>query len=420
LRRVFQGFFIFVSLARKSLKDVSLSVLCLATGENTLKTDTTSVKKSIDLRQFFARYTQLHRASGDKEQCGPCPKCGGSDRFHCTAAWFFCRQCHPRRGDAIESVQWMGQAHGFKDAVALLGGQPPAAPATHCQPRRQATDDVRPATWLRDATALVENAHQELMEAHPAHPGVVYLNRRGLARSTWQGFRLGYKAGVPLPGTWNGETKTYSHPPQPAIVIPWYHRGRLVAVRYRFLEEHTYTGSDGGQRTARKSSKFDSKFGGLFFGGLGVQHGELAERSTLLICEGELNCASIWQVTQRWGWDVLSLGSESARMTQAMIGYVKRYGTVIAWFDKAERAREQARRIGAYAIASPGGQDANDLLRAGRLGGFLATVRSRACRDESERRRWLWDLWDAKELCGLDAGAEQVMQAMATKLGVEI
>lgn len=43
--------------------------------------DTSSVKQSVDLRELAARFTELRRASGDKELCGPCPKCGGNEIY---------------------------------------------------------------------------------------------------------------------------------------------------------------------------------------------------------------------------------------------------------------------------------------------------------------------------------------------------
>lgn len=51
--------------------------------------------KRTDLIELAGRYTQLRKASGTKEWEGPCPKCGGRDRFHVKADAFFCRQCHP-------------------------------------------------------------------------------------------------------------------------------------------------------------------------------------------------------------------------------------------------------------------------------------------------------------------------------------
>ena len=80
--------------------------------------DAAVIKEHHDCRDIVGRFTELQRASG-QEMAGPCPKCGGSDRFHVTDAWFFCRRCHEKRGDAIELLIWLGLADGFKDALVL-------------------------------------------------------------------------------------------------------------------------------------------------------------------------------------------------------------------------------------------------------------------------------------------------------------
>lgn len=58
----------------------------------------------------------------DGELCGPCPWCGGKDRFTLFAGQgnnglgrFWCRQCG-RGGDAIQFVREM-EGVGFKEAV---------------------------------------------------------------------------------------------------------------------------------------------------------------------------------------------------------------------------------------------------------------------------------------------------------------
>ena len=85
--------------------------------------DVEQIKHNIDLRQVAERYTTLRRASGEKELCGPCPQCGGDDRFHVKADLFMCRHCHPKWGDAIEYECWWSGLD-FKEACAKLSGSP--------------------------------------------------------------------------------------------------------------------------------------------------------------------------------------------------------------------------------------------------------------------------------------------------------
>ena len=40
--------------------------------------------KGADMLELARRYTTLRRESSH-EWAGPCPRCGGDDRFHCTA-----------------------------------------------------------------------------------------------------------------------------------------------------------------------------------------------------------------------------------------------------------------------------------------------------------------------------------------------
>ncbi len=74
-----------------------------------------------DLFNLISRDTQLTRKTRD-EFHGPCPKCGGTDRFTVNVAegWWFCRQCSPRRGDAPGYLMWL-QNLTYPEALARLG-----------------------------------------------------------------------------------------------------------------------------------------------------------------------------------------------------------------------------------------------------------------------------------------------------------
>ena len=97
--------------------------------------DTKRIKEGVNLIDLAGRYTTLRRESAT-EMAGPCPKCGGDDRFHVRPGWFFCRQCHTKHGDAYEFVQWIGLAHSFPTACALLGGALPVAAGGPVTPKK--------------------------------------------------------------------------------------------------------------------------------------------------------------------------------------------------------------------------------------------------------------------------------------------
>ena len=398
--------------------------------------DTQAINQSIDLRDYAGRYSTLRRESAH-ELAGPCPKCGGDDRFHCDADWFFCRQCHTKRGDAIEFVTWKDGV-SFKEAVATLTNTPmPIAPATRRTPTPKRPTE-QPQDWQRKAEAITAQAHARLLDDNNegAEAGRHYLEHvRKLEPHVWQAFNLGFTPGAPLPGT-KGEQRA------PAIVIPWYRAGKVVAIRFRFLQCHEYIDSEGKERKEKQTALNGSSFGGAFYGEHALETG-IAELSTLLICEGEVNSHSIWQVAQDTHLDVLSLGSESATITPIMAEYAARHATVIVWMDKAERAQAVskvllAEGVNAWPIQSqpmkggdgkplldekgkPIKRDANDLLKSGELGGVLAIHRLKAADTTYKQERLLWDLWDAARAWnGVDTDTKRAIAYLSTTLGKSV
>ena len=374
--------------------------------------------RSADLRVLAERYGELRPCSGPKELEGACPKCGGSDRFHVTAEWFFCRQCHPKRGDSIEFLRWLSPGLSFAEAVQhLAGGALPAAATTRrAAAHRAAPAKPQPANWQGDTERLVREAAERLWRPE-GEPARAYLERRALEAHIWLAYGLGYVPDAPIPGT-RGQQRAA------AIVLPWRSAsGALPAVRFRFLLPQGEHGEH------RLTALYGSQFAGKLFGGCllpatsfeplaeGERPGESVR--SLLIVEGEINAMSCHQVAGETRLDVLSVGSESADLSPAAVAYAKRYRRVLLWADKAEVAQRLMGALpGSYGVRSPGGQDANDLLRDGLLGGFLATVRADAARDARELEGLLWDLWDASLLLmGVDSSTAAVIGELAKRLG---
>lgn len=357
--------------------------------------------KQIDMIELASRYTQLRRESSH-EQSGPCPRCGGEKRFHAQPDRWFCRDCHPDWGDAIEFIRWMENCT-FDEALARLTDGSAPAPVKVASPKPEPTPE-QADQWKRKARRLLADAQERLYEPE-GKAGLDYLLRRGLDAATLRMFGLGYTLDGSLPGTWNAETKERSYPCQPAIVIPWYAGGELVAIRFRFLEKHTYTDTDGKERAEEKQSAvYGSSFLGRWWGEQSISQ-DKTDR-TLVIVEGEINAMSIYQVAGDAGIDICSIGSESARITPAMIGLAGKYRHVILWADRQEITRDKMNTLpGAYGLGSPGGKDANDLLQAGHLGGFLAAMRVKGCAGMDDRINLARQMIPAK----LDPGAVGVL-----------
>lgn len=347
--------------------------------------------KSIDVSDLVGRYVLLERASGNEWQ-GPCPKCGGSDRLHCSDEWWFCRQCHTKRDDAIAFLQF-ATGCTFQSATEQLTNQQwpeRLKPANHNQTKAQRPDD-RDEEWFEGAARLLRQ-HQLTL---PGSPAAEYLRGRGLVPSTWAAFGLGFATAA------NRDTNR----DMPAVAMPWYRGGKLTAIRYRFLAPV------GKQKL---TSLPGSKFGGVLFGGQAIPdwvhvppvegYRGAEQHCTLILCEGEINAMSIWQVAHDTNVHVMSLGSETSKLSAGAVTLAGRYGRVFIWMDKEDLAKQLMEQVnGAFGIGSPGGQDANDLLQAKKLGGFLVEQRWKMCRNDDERHGLFWDLWDAaNEGDGLD------------------
>lgn len=310
-----------------------------------------------DIRLLANRYVELHKSSVH-EVAGPCPKCGGTDRFFVGQHFFGCRQCpQPKTHGAINFVMWVDNCN-FPEAVAALeGNMLPSAPAHPIAPAALVVD-WRDPRWQYTATWLYQQANRRLLTSPEAEPGRAYLLGRGIQSDAWRTFRLGFNPAVSIPET-QGQSQA------PAIAIPWLVRGRVRGIRYRFLKRH-----QGHKQTAY----YGSSFTGVLYGGQALV-GSNQKEGALLVVEGELNAVSCWQVSQSTHLDVLSLGSESARLTPAMIAAIKHYRHIIVWLDRMEMVNHKLVQLpGAYGIRSPDGYDANDLLQANLLAGFLAAM----------------------------------------------
>ena len=91
--------------------------------------------KQADIREVAGRYTTLKRVTAI-EGAGPCPICGGRDRFSVNGhkqVWN-CRGCD-RGGDVIALMQHV-EALPFREAVERLTGERGPAPRPHDAPRR--------------------------------------------------------------------------------------------------------------------------------------------------------------------------------------------------------------------------------------------------------------------------------------------
>ncbi len=361
--------------------------------------------KAVDVASLVGGYVTLGK-EGPREFSGPCPKCKGTDRFHCTATWWTCRQCGPKhkgapsRGDAIDFIMWKDKVD-FRRAVEILTGDelPKGAKLIEPAEKSQQSDGYNweHPSWQRDAQKALTAAQAALWDSTAGRAGRSYLEGRGLHSGAWVAYGLGYSHAVSVPGI-EGKQKGA------AIAIPWIMKGTLRAIRYRFLEQ---------QGPHKQTAFFGSTFSGNVYGGQFIQRSGF-ERRTLVLIEGEINAMSIWQVAADTRLDVLSIGSESQRISDEMLNAIRRYRMVLLWLDNAKHARAKLEKLpSATAFQSPGGKDANDLLQAGTLGYAFSNMRLKAAQTVDQRRELLHDLcagfnsWN-----GVDAGTLAVLRQL--------
>lgn len=388
------------------------------------------------------------RKEGPGEWAGPCPLCGGDDRFHVTKGGyqFFCRTCHPHWGDAAGYIMWRRNV-SYPEAVRALTGKdtvtvtdtrpasPPAAPSAGSgkwgglssarvapvAPSAGPVEDEGP-TFDADYYGGKLQTAQALLSTPEGQAGRDYLTGRGFTAQTWERFGFGFDPSVAVPGS-SGQNRA------PAIAIPWYRGGALSAIRYRFLTPQTR--ADRPDKTVKQTSR--GSFMGIVWGGRGLPgfgpvpagHTPIERLRTLIVCEGELNAASIWQVAHEAAVDVVSLGSESQSITPDMRGFFARYGAVLVWMDKPTIRDARIAEAGAIlgiATEQTGGLDANDRLQDGTLQALIVSMQYQASGGDVDRLNGIaWDWFDAGR-AGMEIRPYTLdhLRKMAFKLDMDI
>lgn len=176
----------------------------------------------MSLLELAQRYVPLHRVS--REWHGPCPFCGTgqsnpalSDRFWVAPEKerYFCRQCTPQGGSAVNFVMRMEgkscvEAHESlgerctsttcpgRETCPLGEGRAPGAraPRPLAPPREERKAEFVPSEatepmelWQQRAGKLIEEAHAALLASPPQ---LDYLARRGLPLAAVERYRLGW------------------------------------------------------------------------------------------------------------------------------------------------------------------------------------------------------------------------------------
>lgn len=270
------------------------------------------------------------------EYAGPCPKCGGDDRFHVLTrtrqgkqAWF-CRNCHPDISDAGDYVRIIRGRTEWPDVFADLRrfGMPdrPSFRGSSADGRNggrigQVDAISRPAV-VRSAAGIILPADGALPDAPAvewqdevdvlmwAERGVIarlrdaddagaaaaraYLARRHLLPATVDRFALGW-----LPASTTTGPMGWRAAAAGAIVMPWVFDGQYWRVQYRAVGD------------VPKPERYRQKKGADVQGGLPPFNGDAIDGArVVLVVEGEMDAMLAQQVAPV-GVAVVTWGSAS-------------------------------------------------------------------------------------------------------------
>jgi hypothetical protein len=172
-----------------------------------------------DIIGIAGQTTELRKVSGNNgtEYAGPCPKCGGDDRFRVQGrGLWMCRQCHPKWADGIELLRWR-DGMSYPQAKATIDGEAPLAPRTRTPKPvehtvRQTTEPTR--EWIAAATEYQARCMIALWGT-PGDKARSWLNKRGIDNGTIKDYRIGFHHGEEW-ATWGERRVLLEH----GIVIP--------------------------------------------------------------------------------------------------------------------------------------------------------------------------------------------------------
>lgn len=180
--------------------------------------------------------------SSTGEHSSSCPACGGDDRFCSWDDHFFCRQCHPGRGDLIDLIRLV-EGVDFKTACQIAGRPLTAGfKRENRSPARQTLKLIEPppVTWQASAEKLVIRAHAELLSNKKVLSWLE--SERFISLDTVKCFRIGWnpankyepRKSWGLPEELNDKSKPKTVFIPAGLVIPCHNsQGRLSRVKIR-------------------------------------------------------------------------------------------------------------------------------------------------------------------------------------------
>jgi len=269
----------------------------------------------IDLLAIAERDTTLKRVAGTNggEWSGPCPFCGGRDRFSVQPhhpggkGLWFCRGCGGDRWhDAIDYIDRREPGLTWREKLDRLGviqqSGPARRPPERPKPSLALDASPPPAAWQDRARAFVAYAQGQLWEK-AGQLGLDWLHGRGLNDDTIRAWGLGWCPRLPGddPKKWGLEGKPVWLPQ--GVVIPCEAGGALWYVKVRRFGKDEPLADPGDKYAYVRGAKPS----GVIYG---LDH--LDGKRVAVICEGELDAPLLWQLAGDL-IDVVAIGGKGGK-----------------------------------------------------------------------------------------------------------
>ena len=306
---------------------------------------------------------------------GPCPFCGGTDRFRVhekgiDGRWVYtCRKCKAG-GDAIT---YLRERHNmsFAEACDALGVAS-TTPILRAPKLTYASTaiEARSVAWQKATQAFAQRCANTLWSSVGAS-ALAYLHGRGFNNDTLRKFCIGYNAkSIKLGGKWWAWR---------GITIPRYQADELWAVNVRrrqsdieAAKRHNVIARQTGQGEVWNDGKYVMVAGGtprVLFNADALRMASMSSPiHTVIVTGGEFDAMSVMQCAPT-GVHAITLGGEAINPTQQHREELSSYRVFICSDNdeagEACGAKWLAAISDAIRIHAPIGKDLNDSLRAG-------------------------------------------------------
>lgn len=325
---------------------------------------------STDLLTLIQQDTQIKRVANTHggEYAGPCPFCGGRDRFRvwpnhpCGSGRWWCRQCK-RSGDKVAYLVERG-ALTIAQAAAIRETQR-AIPTGRSIPVQEAPlqwAEPPSSVWQARAMQFVAYTESQLEDSQSRPRQELY--KWGLKDETIRAWRLGWNPNdlYDEPARWGLQGKRIYLPR--GITIPHFADQQLWGVKIRRYE---------GWRVAvtpkyiqpRRNDIDDETLRDTLFGVDKLS----GQSSYLLLTEGEKDCLLAWQ-TLRDLVDIASICGATRPFPMRWLSFLLAYQAIFVAYDTdpaglAGAARLQTWASCIYSIQVPDGYDLVDFTQRG-------------------------------------------------------